>query len=189
MLTVDGEGILLLAGDAVALSDVLGGDAHVIVVEGIGEAIMDHRVDHLNGSHAGAPAGVGHEVRGRGHVLHAAGDDDVGVSEQDGLDAEVHRLEARTADLVDGEGGHFGGDSPLDGGLTGRALAETGLQDVAHDDFVHLIGGDASPREGLADDGRAEIHGGDVLEGAAERPDGGADGAGDDDFTRHWVSF
>src|SRR6059058_3654080 len=46
-LRAGGELVLLLAGDLPALRDVLGGVAHVIAVEDVPEAVLDHRIDHL----------------------------------------------------------------------------------------------------------------------------------------------
>ena len=40
-----GEGVLVVAGDLILLGQILGGDAHVIAVEDVGEAVLDHRVD------------------------------------------------------------------------------------------------------------------------------------------------
>ena len=44
-----GEGVLLLAGDLPLLGDVLGGVAHVVAVEGVPQAVLDHGVDELHG--------------------------------------------------------------------------------------------------------------------------------------------
>src|SRR5204863_3853886 len=45
---VDGELVLLFAGDAVFLGDVLAGQAHMVVVVNIPEAVMDHGIDQLS---------------------------------------------------------------------------------------------------------------------------------------------
>ena len=71
-----------------------------------------------------------------GHGLHAAGDDDFGFAELHGLRGESHGFQSRAADFVDGHGGDAGIESAAQRGLTRGILAEAGLDDVAHDDFV-----------------------------------------------------
>jgi hypothetical protein len=54
-------------------------------------------------------------------------------------------------DLVDGRGGHAHGDTTLDRGLSGGDLPSACLDDVAHDDVVDLVAGDASGVQFVAD--------------------------------------
>jgi hypothetical protein len=56
---VEGVGVLLLAGDGVLLGDEFAGHAHVLVVAGAPEAVVDHVVDGLCVTHAKTLAGVG----------------------------------------------------------------------------------------------------------------------------------
>ena len=100
-------GILLLSGDAVFLSDILAGQTHVVVVEDIPKAIVNHRVDDLRVAHAKAVAALRQQVGCVAHGLHATGDDDLRVTGLDRLDGETDGLEARAADLVDGERADF----------------------------------------------------------------------------------
>ena len=67
VLRGDGERVLLLAGDLPFLGDILGGDAHVIAVEGIPQPVADHGVDELQVAHllAGAQiSGMGGQAHG-----------------------------------------------------------------------------------------------------------------------------
>ena len=57
------------------------------------------------------------------HAFLAAGDDDVGITEGDGLGAQGHRTQARAAQLVDAVGGALDRNAGGDGGLAGRVLA------------------------------------------------------------------
>ena len=102
-LRLGGIGILRLAAQAVFLREVLGGDAHVAVVEGVPQAIVDHAVEHLRMPHAQAAARAGQQVGGEAHVFLAAGDDHLGVAATDRLDGQMHGLEAGAADLVQGQ--------------------------------------------------------------------------------------
>ena len=52
----DRELVLLLARDLPLLGDVLGGGAHVIAVEGVPQAVLDHGVDQLERAHLRAVA-------------------------------------------------------------------------------------------------------------------------------------
>ncbi len=51
----------------------------MVAVEGVHQAVLDHRVDELGVAHLGAGAQVGGVGRER-HALAAARDDDVGVA-------------------------------------------------------------------------------------------------------------
>src|SRR5262249_58167048 len=64
--------VLVLAGDLVLLGDVLGGDAHVAVVEGVTQG-ADHDIDQGGVVHARAPPHGRRQVRTAAHVLGAAG--------------------------------------------------------------------------------------------------------------------
>ena len=75
-------------------------------------------------------------VRHVRHRLHAPGYDHVGVPCSHGLSRKHHRLQPRSADLVDGDGRDGRGNPTGNRGLPGRGLALTGHDDVAHDDFV-----------------------------------------------------
>ena len=131
-----------------------------------------------------AGAGVGQEVRGVGHGLHAAGDDDVGVAGLDHLVGQVDGVEAGQADLVDRGGRDAHGDAGVGGGLAGGDLARAGLDDVAHEDVVDLVGADAGPLERRRDGDTAEIGGGHRGESARQPPDG-RPCAGDDHRSSH----
>ena len=71
-----------------------------------------------------------------------------------------------------------------DGRLAGRDLTLTGLQDLAHDHVVDLLGSDAAALErGLDRDG-AEVHRAELRERTGELADRRAGGR-DDDGTGH----
>ena len=65
------------------------------------------------------------------------------------------------------------------GGLARRDLAGAGLQDLAHDDVLDLLGGDARLLESALDGDATEVRSGEVLE-RAEEPTHGGPGTGDD---------
>ena len=65
------------------------------------------------------------------------------MSASPGLDhlvGQVDGVEARQAHLVDGGGGHGHRDAGVDGGLAGGDLAGAGLEHLAHEDVVDLLG-------------------------------------------------
>ena len=76
-------------------------------------------------AHAVAAAGAEQVVGRLGHVLHAAGDDDVGVAHRDALGRQHDGLEPRAADLVQGHALHLlrqpGDRSPPGAPAPGRA--------------------------------------------------------------------
>ena len=168
LLGGSGEGVLLGTGDTPHVVDVLGGGAHVIVVESVPQAVLDHGVDHLLVAHASAPAGVGSGIGSGAHVLGTAADDDVAVTGQDGAGALDDGLHAGAADHTHGVGGNGIGDTGLDGDLAGDVLAQTGGQDAAEHDLVHVLGSDVGALQGLLDHDGAHLGSGGVLQGAAE---------------------
>ena len=115
-----------------------------------------------------------------GHRLHAAGDDDLELAGADELVGQRDGVEAGQADLVDRQRGDVHRDAALDGGLARRDLARAGLDDVAHDHVVDLVGRDAGALERGLDGDPAEVRGGEVLE-RAEQPAHRGAGSSDDD--------
>ena len=75
-MRVHGKLVLLFARDAVLLGDVLAGDAHVVVVVDVPQAVVHHGVDDLRIAEAISLARLRQKIRRVGHGLHAAGDDD-----------------------------------------------------------------------------------------------------------------
>ena len=113
LVALGGKAVLVGSGYAALAGNVFGGLAHVPVLEGAPQAVVDHGVDDL--LVAVLPAGPGAEQQiGRlAHAFHAAGDDQVGVAGPDGLGRQHDRLEARAAHLVDREGGDGVGSPAL----------------------------------------------------------------------------
>ena len=112
-----GKGVLLGASDTELAVVTLGGSTHRVTLEGIGETIVRGGVENLDRAVLVALAGLGQQVRGVGHRLHAPGHDHVELARGDELVGEGDRVQARQADLVDRHRGHVHGDTRLDGGL------------------------------------------------------------------------
>src|SRR5260221_295670 len=112
-LRAHGELILLLARDLPALCDVLCGVAHVIAVEGIPQAILDHGIDEIGIPHLDTVAQMD-AVRRLAHALLPAGDDDRGIAVADRLIPERHGAQARAAKLVNAVSRHLIGDAGAD---------------------------------------------------------------------------
>ena len=154
----------------------------MIIIVGVPQTVLDHGVDDLLVAHAGAPAGVKGGKRGLRHALGAAADDHVGVAGENGAGAFDQGLHAGAADHVYGVGGDGIGDACLNADLSGNVLAETGRQDAAENDLVHVLRRDVRALERFLDDQRAHIHGGGVLQRAAKGTDGGAAAIHDIEF-------
>ena len=118
------------------------------------------------------------------HRLHAAGDADVEVAGADRLVGEPDRAHARGADLVHGLRGHLLGDAGLDLGLARGDLSLAGLQHLAVDDALDLVGRDLGPIQGLGDRGAAQLGRVEGSEAAAHLPERGP-GRGEDHRLRH----
>src|ERR1700733_670641 len=161
---VDGELILLFASDVVFLSDVLSGDAHVVVIVNIPEPVVNHGVDDLLITEAISLASLHEEIGRVGHGFHASGNDDGTVAGLDGLRREGDSFESRATNLVYSHGTYFGRQTSEDGGLASGILTESSGEDVAHDAFVHLLGIDVGAVHGFANDDGAELRRGKIGE-------------------------
>ena len=171
VLRGDRELVLLRAGDLILLGDVLGGVAHVVAVEGVPQAVLDHGVDEFERAHLDAAAQI-LGVRGHAHGFLAAGDDDFGIAVEQRLIAERDRAQARAAELVDAPGRALHRDAGGDRGLAGRVLALRRGQDLAHDDFGDAARLDAAALQRCLDGDGAEIVGGMVANAPLKLPTG-----------------
>ena len=142
------EGVLALAGHAVGAVVALGAEAHGALVEGAEQPVVHHRVDQRAVPDPVAGPGPGQQVGGLGHRLHAAGHHDVGLAGVDHQVGQVDGVEAGQADLVDRGGRHGHRDAGLDGRLAGGDLAGAGLDDLAHEHVVDLVGRRRRPAPG-----------------------------------------
>ncbi len=158
---------------------LLGGLTHRNVLVRVGQAVVRHRVEHLDGAVLVALAGLREQVRGVRHGLLAAGDDDVELTGADQLVGQGDGVEPGEAHLVDGERGDVHRDAGLDRCLAGRDLPRPGLQHLAHDHVLDLVAADAGPVQRRLDGEAAEIGSGEALQGAEEAAHGRT-GARDD---------
>ena len=188
LLRADRPGVLLRPVDPELRVHLVRARAHVAIVEGAPQAVVDHRVDHRCVTQARARACGRQQVRRVRHRLHAACDRDLELPGADHLVCDRDRGCARQAHLVDGEPGHLLRDTGGHGRLPGRDLALTRLQDVSHDGVLDPVGRDAGPAEGLPDHDRAQIDRAQGREPAAELPDR-RPGAGHDERPRHGSSL
>ena len=126
------------------------------------------------------------QVRGVGHRLHAAGHHDVELAGPDELVGQGDRVQAGEADLVDGQRRHGHRDAGLDRRLAGRDLPGAGLQHLAHDHVLHLVGRDAGALQRGLDRDAAELGRREVLEVAQQPAHRGPRAA--DDHRMPWRS-
>jgi hypothetical protein len=181
VLRGDSEFVLLRARDLELPGDVLGGVAHVVAVEGIPQAILDHGIDEIHRSHLDATAQI-LRVRRHAHGFLTAGDDNFGIAIEQRLVAQCHRAQARTAQLIDAPGWAFHRDTGRDRGLTGRVLALRRGQDLTHDHLGNTARLNARALQRSLDGDGAEIVGRRGGERTIETSDRGAGGADDDDI-------
>src|SRR5260221_59620 len=152
------ELILLLTGDLPLPGDVFGGVAHVVAVEGVPPAVLDHSIDHFEITHLHAATQMG-AVRRHAHRFLAARHHDVGIPVEEGLVAEGDRAQARAAQLVDGPGRALDRDAGRDRCLPGRVLPLAGRQNLAHDHFGYPGRVDTRTFHGGLDSDLAEFMG------------------------------
>ncbi len=162
--------------------DKLAGHAHVLIVAGAPEAVVDHGVDGLGVAHAKPLARIGQKVRRVGHGFHATGDGDLGIASGDGLGCEADSLETGAANHVDGESGYGVGETTAKSSLARGILAEAGGENTAHDALGNVGRIDGRTLDGGADRDGSEFDGGEMGERAEELADGGSGCTDDDDF-------
>ena len=156
-------------------------DEHLLARERVGQAVVDHRVEHLRVAHAVAEAALRQQVGRARHGLHAPGHDRAGeVAGTDVLVREADGAQARRTDLVDRLGRHFLRNSAVDLGLPGGNLALAGLEHLSEDDVLDLVWRDSGALERAADGGAAELDRVDGGEGAAHLAERRAGGTEDD---------
>ena len=179
-MALGAEGVLLLAGEPQAGAVPLGGLAHGHLVVRVGQAVERHVVLHDHVAVLVPLPLVQQQVRGTGHGLHAAGHHDVHLAGADELVGQGDRVQSGQAHLVDRERRYAHGNARTDRGLAGRDLPGAGLQHLAHDHILDLLGAHPGAVKGRLDRDRAELRGREVLEGA-EQPTHRGTGAVDDD--------
>jgi hypothetical protein len=180
-LATGGQSVLHFSGNAVGLGHVFGGDAHVVLVVHVPQAVHDHGVGHLPVAHALAVAAAVQDVRAGAHVFLATGNHDFAVAPGHGLGSQHHGLQARAAHGVDGQRRGFLGHTGFHHGLAGGVLAHACGQHLAHDDFTDGVHRQAAALEQTLDDDAAQLGGGGLGERAAKFAHGGACGCNDDD--------
>jgi hypothetical protein len=151
-----GEGVLRFAAEAVLLGAELPGFAHGELVIRIPEPVVHHAVDELAVADAVAAARARQVVGCVRHRFHPARDREARVAQQERAPGEHGCLQTGAADLVDRRAGHGVRDARVNRGLAGRCLADARGEDVAHEDFVHLIERHSRALERRFDGERAE---------------------------------
>jgi len=185
VVAFDGQCVLHLAGDAVLGGHVLGGHAHVDVVEGVVQG-ADHHVDHLGVTHADAPARSQAGVGRTAHVFGAAANGDVAVAQGNGLAGAHDGLQARAAQAVDVEGRGGFGAATVDGGHAREVhVLGLGVDHMTEHHMADILAFGVGAGQGFAHDQGGQLGGWNVLEAATKGTNGGAHTADNNNFTAH----
>ena len=132
------------AGQLELVADLGGLVEHLLAGERVGQAVVDHRVDRLGVAHAEAEARARAAGRGRLDIDSMPPPTPTSTSPaRIALSSSAGGADARGADLVDRLGGDLLRDAALDLRLARGDLALAGLQHLAHDDVLDLLGLDA----------------------------------------------
>src|SRR6266567_1865774 len=176
LMAFNGEAVLLLACDAVLFGDDFAGHAHVKVLIPVPQAVVDHGVDKLSIAEAVAGSRLLQKIGAVGHRFHAAGHYDFRFAQLDRLCRKRDGFQAGAADFVDGHRSDTRLATSLQRGLARGILAEAGLDDVAHDDFVDLPRFEIGAANGFGHDFGSEFGGGESGKATLKFADGRADG-------------
>src|SRR5215213_8278384 len=168
------ERVLVLAADLCLDRYPFGVGAHVAGLSRAPQAVDDGRVDELRVTQPIAEARLGQQVRALVHVLHTARHDHLGIAGADLGRGEHDRLESRSTDAVDGRRAQRVRQAGLQHRLSSRCLACPGLNHLAHQRFVDLVGRNTGTFHCGLDRDSAEGRRGYVGEPAPELADGRA---------------
>ena len=163
------------------LGHVFGGNAHVVLVVDVPQAVHDHGVHHIPVAHALALAAAQQHVGRGAHVFLAAGDHDFAVAIGHGLGGQHHGLKTGAAHRVDGERRGFFGHATLDERLARRVLARACRQHLAHDDFTNLVGAQPGALQQVFDDRSTQLRRRHFGQAAAKFAHRSAGGGNDND--------
>ena len=167
-----GVRVLLGPGDPEALAAAVGRLAHRQAVPRIDQTVERHVVAHQDVAEL-VPLPLSHEqVRRVGHRLHAAGHDDLELARPDQLVGQGDRVQPGQADLVHGDPGRGHRDAGGDRGLARRDLPGPGLQHLAHDHVLDLVGPHAAALQGGRDGVPPSVVAGTFLRLPSRRPIG-----------------
>jgi hypothetical protein len=159
VVALGGQRVLVGAGNAEVVGDVFGGDAHVAVVERVGQR-ADHGVDGLAVLHPLAPAQAGQPVLAAAHRLGPAGHGGVAVAEGDRLRGGHDRLQPAAAQPVQRERRCFDRQAAVDRRDPGQVhVPDLGVDHVAEYRVPDLARLHPGPADRLAHHGGAEVTG------------------------------
>ena len=174
--------VLVGPADGVTDRDTLGVGAHVAILEGAPQAVMDRRVHQASVTQPVAEAGMGQQERGGVHVLHPTGHGHARIAGPDLGRGQHDRLHARATDAVDRRRAGRIGQATGERCLAGRILAGARLDHLAHQDLVDRRAiRQAGSLERGANRHPAKPGGRDAAQSPAELADRGARGADDED--------
>ncbi len=182
-MALDGEFVLILPGDAPFVRDVFRGDAHVHLIERVGES-RNEDVDRSGIVEARAPAHGGQPVGSAAHGFSAAADGGIGVAVDDGVSGGEDGLQAAAAKTIKSEGRRFDRHSTAQSGDAGEInVFGIGVDDVSKHDMTDVGWRQARALQALAHNFGCEFGGRDIFQCAAELANGSAHGAHDNDLS------
>lgn len=120
------------------LNTKLSRDTHVVLLERVGQTVLEDTIDESLIAVLGAVSEVGEVVRSVGHGLGSTSNDNVGGAEHNVLSTKNDGLERRSADLVHGRGDDSLGKACTEGTLAGRALSNAGGKSCQQRDRSYL---------------------------------------------------
>src|SRR5262249_17921227 len=141
------------------------------VRESIVQSVTQHAVIERAIAHAVAPATSREEIRRLIHVLHTACHRDVDVPEGNLLRSGDDSLRARAADPIDSEPWNADRKPGVNRSLPRGIHLVASLDDVTHDNRLHLIGAKFRPRDCRANHHRTESRSRNILERASKGAD------------------
>ena len=190
LLVSKGQPVLCLAADAIALGDVLGGDAHVNAMKRVVQH-TEQVVLHLCIAHARPPAGRRQHIGATAHGLDTRANGEVGITEHQGVGRRDNGLQTRAAQAVNVVGRGVQGNA----GVDGRDPPYIGIlrlsgYHIAHHHMPDALRFDLAVEQRRLDRSGGQVTHGHVFECAAKGANGGALGTEDENVRgRHHASL
>lgn len=150
--------ILVFSVESVVICTLFTLQTHMLILVDIGQAILQHTINERLIAELGAVSKSLQIMWGVRHALCSASDDHIRLAGQNGRGSQGHGLDGRRADLVNRRCLSGLGKTSEDCALSGRILTQVGLENIAKEYLLHVLGLNAGSLHCSLDCGGAKLN-------------------------------
>lgn len=150
--------ILVFSVESVVICTLFTLQTHMLILVDIGQAILQHTINERLIAELGAVSKSLQIMWGVRHALCSASDDHIRLAGQNGRGSQGHGLDGRRADLVNRRCLSGLGKTSEDCALSGRILTQVGLENIAKEYLLHVLGLNAGSLHCSFDCGGAKLN-------------------------------